>query len=190
MKEITFEKIILENFGIFKERIELDLPGSLFFIFGANGCGKSTLLNSFGFILYGMTPKNEKVKELINVDVGKNLYLQLDLKINGEPYRIKRFYKHEKLSSGVTVEDKDGNVLKSGDREVTPFLKELICPPEVFYNSLYFVQDFKNLFTNFSDIFYRILNLESYKEKYDAVKEDIKKLEKTTLYSKDKKDSQ
>jgi DNA repair exonuclease SbcCD ATPase subunit len=59
-------------------------------IVGVNGAGKSTLLDAITYALFGKPFRNINKPQLHNSITKKGLLVELELKINGIPYRIRR----------------------------------------------------------------------------------------------------
>ena len=89
---IVFKKISLKNFlsyGNAPTSWNLDqYPTTL--IIGRNGQGKSVLLDAVCFALFGKPYRNINKPQLINSINQKNCLVELDMDVNGVPYRVVR----------------------------------------------------------------------------------------------------
>ena len=89
---IVFKKISLKNFlsyGNAPTSWNLDqYPTTL--IVGRNGQGKSVLLDTVCFALFGKPYRNINKPQLINSINQKNCLVELDMDVNGVPYRVIR----------------------------------------------------------------------------------------------------
>jgi DNA repair protein SbcC/Rad50 len=187
MKKIIFKKYGAENFGIFREKIELEIQNEkLFMICGPNGTGKTTTLDIIPFTLYGVTSKGTRGDAVVNDTIGKNCHSWLEFDIleeeKVEEYRIDRYQKHSKFGSTVIL--KCGNTpIRKGSKEYTPMIESLLLPQKLFFNSLFFGQKVKNFFTDLTDsdqkeIFRKVLRLDEYVDFYNNSKEFLTEVEK------------
>lgn len=97
---MRFKRIIVENFGPFKDPATIDFKDrdGVSIIWGYNGRGKTTLLNAFNFVLNGTVKDRDGISNnyvsYINEtgkSQGKNYFkVILDLTENGKSYRIVR----------------------------------------------------------------------------------------------------
>ena len=89
---IIFKTLSIKNFlsyGNVPTTWELDkFPTTL--IVGSNGKGKSTILDSVCFALFGKPYRNINKPQLVNSINQKNCLVELDMTVNGVPYRVIR----------------------------------------------------------------------------------------------------
>lgn len=87
------ERIVMEGFGTFRERTEVDFDGvELFALTGNTGAGKSTIIDAMVFALYGAIPRLEDrgaVAPAISQDKVE-AKVQLDFSVGGERYTAVR----------------------------------------------------------------------------------------------------
>src|SRR4051812_24303146 len=52
---MLLKRLLLRNYRVYEDQLELELPSGLVGIYGVNGAGKSVLLESIRFALHGRT---------------------------------------------------------------------------------------------------------------------------------------
>jgi len=176
MNKIDFISIRGKNFRCYKE-FELKFDSNkLIAIIGKNGKGKSTYLMAITALLYGETPKGEKIPSLVNNKVGKNLELIGDFRINTDNYTIERYYKHYQMKDALIIKKNGVDISKESTPETYKFISSLLVSKDVFMNSVYFSQQVKDFFTALTDskqkdIFNAILDLKDYEIDYNKAKD-------------------
>jgi len=170
VKKVKFEKVGMEKFRGFIDKMELDLEKNrLVLITGPNGIGKTTLFDAIAYTLYGVTSNGARGPDVVNDKVERDCYTWLTWTVeNGsvDKYRIDRYYKHRKHGNDVYLK-KNGTVIKKGHNEVVPEVSKIVMPQKLFMNTLFFSQKVKDFFTDLTDseqkeIFRKILNLDNY----------------------------
>jgi exonuclease SbcC len=96
------EKLILENFGAFAGRTEIDFTAldDIFLITGKTGSGKTTVFDALCFALYGTVPGSRRghIGRLrSDYSPGGNCSVSLDFSLGEKRYRVNRSPKQEKL---------------------------------------------------------------------------------------------
>jgi DNA repair exonuclease SbcCD ATPase subunit len=188
MRQVKFKKAGMENYGPYIEPMELTInDNKLTLITGPNGIGKTMLLDVIPYTLYGATSKGMKGDDVVNLKTEKDCHTWLELTVDDIPYRLDRYHKYSKLGNTVILK-KNGQEMKTGQKEVLPFIEELVAPFRLFTNTLLFGQKVKTFFTDLTDtekkeIFRKILDLDEYTDFYNQTKEREKKakLETTEL---------
>lgn len=176
MKYIQFNKVYMENFFAYQEPMEFEfVNNSITLITGPNGRGKSTIFASIPYCLFGVTQKGQRNDDVVNRKTGKackvvNYFdiIEDDVKTS---YRVERYVKYPKKigsTAFVFVNDSEEPVAK-GYTEVTAYCENLICPKDLFFNTILFAQNVKDFFTDLTDskqkeIFRKILQLDAYAE--------------------------
>ncbi len=97
---LIFEKLILENFGPFKDRQELLFPSNgVMIVYGNNGGGKTSIIRAINYVLYGeLTERNRnspiKKADLINLEAIKDgkarFRIELFFSFNNNRYQFIR----------------------------------------------------------------------------------------------------
>jgi len=85
------QRLVLEGFTSFREKLELDFSGlDLFAITGPTGAGKSSLIDAVVFALYGQVPRvGDDYKQLISHGA-ERLSVLFEFAVGGERYRVAR----------------------------------------------------------------------------------------------------
>lgn len=105
--------------------IDLTNKGSVL-LTGVNGSGKSTPWYALCHLLYYMTPKGIRYKELINVHDPKDYHLRLELEIDGIPYAIEEYREH-RLHGACRIVWRNGkDITPKGDQAIKTFIPELL----------------------------------------------------------------
>lgn len=183
MQEITFKKIILKNVRRYTD-FEFEFSKGLVCISGRNGKGKSTIFHSLMAVLYGETAEGDRISDLVNLKVGKNLEIHLYTDIDSDEYVFTRYYLHKKFQNNFII-TKNKKCINEGlgiDRSYE-LIKDLLIPKDVFKNTILFGQQIKDFFTALNDskqkiIFNAILSLEEFKTYYERTKIKLDKIEK------------
>lgn len=92
-KELQFKNI--NSYG--NKTTKFPLNRGLNCIAGVNGQGKSTILDALCFCLFGVPFRKVKIPELINRNIKKNLWTQIEFTSNKHEYRIARELKPDKI---------------------------------------------------------------------------------------------
>ena len=168
MKEIIFDEVYMENFGVYQSPMILPLDKQgLTLIAGPNGVGKTTMFDAIPYTLFGITTKGLRGDDVVNDKIGKNCKTHVKFRVNGEPFKVERYAKHSKNGNTALLINKDGVILKKGHNEVKAEMERLLIPQKLFFNTLLFGQKIKSFFTDLTDseqkeIFRNIINLNKY----------------------------
>lgn len=123
------ERLTIEGFAPFRDRIEVDFSGlDLFALTGPTGAGKSSVIDALVFALYGSVPRHGKKSISPVISLGKaQTTVGFDFRIDGRPYTVVRKVQRN-TKGGVASEarlESDGDVLASG-AEVTQAVEALL----------------------------------------------------------------
>ncbi|NIT79709.1 MAG: AAA family ATPase [Anaerolineae bacterium] len=105
--------------------IDLTNKGSVL-VTGVNGSGKSTPWYALTHLLYWMTPKGLKYKELINIHDPKDYHLRLELEIDGVPYAIEEFREHTLHGACRIIWRNGKDITPKGDQATKIYIPELL----------------------------------------------------------------
>jgi len=216
---VKFGKLKIQNFMSFrKAEIDLSIPGCTLVegivsdstSFDSNGAGKSNLFSeALPWILFGKTLKESNSKDdIINESIGKNCYGYVDVTINNERYRIKRYRKHKKYKNKVFIKKysdssqlqseagnggtKWRNLTLSSCKQTGRFIESLLgLDYKTFINSIIFGQgSIKRISTSsdreIKDILEGVLNFDYLTTGYKKVSDILKELEKKRIYLRDR----
>jgi DNA repair exonuclease SbcCD ATPase subunit len=96
-------------------------------IYGPNGAGKSTFFEGINYALYDNLLRADKtttVDDVINRDTKKNCHVELELKINGDFYKVVRGRKNAKTP--YMVVHKNGEEIKNAFGNYTAYQKHFL----------------------------------------------------------------
>ncbi len=148
-KQFRLKKANWNNFLSFKEESFEYSPMGLTLIEGYDedlgvntGSGKSSFLDVPCYGMYGETSKSLKADEVINRQVGRDLFVELFLESNGEEYIIRRYRKHRLFENDLHMVMPNGQELRGKDNRETQKLieQELGKSLDIFLKSSYFTQ--------------------------------------------------
>jgi DNA repair exonuclease SbcCD ATPase subunit len=105
--------------------IDLTNRGSVLMT-GVNGSGKSTPWYALTHLLYYMTPKGIKYKELINIHDPRDYHLRLELEIDGVPYAIEEYREHTMHGACRIIWRNGKDVTPKSDKEIKAYIPELL----------------------------------------------------------------
>lgn len=105
--------------------LDLTNKGSVL-ITGVNGSGKSTPWYALTHLLYYMTPKGIRYKEMINIHDPKDYHLRLELEIDGIPYAIEEYREHTLHGACRIIWRNGKDITPKGDSAVKAFIPELL----------------------------------------------------------------
>lgn len=160
--------------------------------FDSNGAGKSSIFEALTYALFDKTVRGLKGDEVINLTVGKNCCVFLDMvdEVNNVPYRIARYRKHNEHKNNVYIYRDGKNITPKSTKDANAFIEQLIqIDYDTFINSILFGQGLIKFFSTASDsekkaILEKMLNMTIYKEaqekakeKYSQTKDELAKLE-------------
>ena len=130
-------RIYLQNYRVYEDPLDLELPPGLVGIYGANGSGKSTLLEAILFSLWG---KARTAKEdLRTAGVGGDCVAEVEFEHEGHLYLVRRSL------SGVTLAAKaeaqcDGLAMASGIRDTGRYLHQVLGMDDAAFRASVFAE--------------------------------------------------
>jgi len=134
--KINFESIKLQNFLSYQKEQEFKFEGKLTLISAKNGSGKSAISDGLYYALFGKNARSKKINDLININSGKNLKVELNFSINDDKYKIIRgikpnifeIYKNNKLID-----------MNSSIKEYQKQLDKILQFDELIFNQLLYL---------------------------------------------------
>jgi len=105
--------------------IDLVNKGSVL-VTGVNGSGKSTPWYALTHMLYWMTPKGLKYKELVNIHDPRDYHVRLELEIDGVPYAIEEYREHTIHGNCRIIWRNGKDITPKGDQATKLFIPELL----------------------------------------------------------------
>jgi exonuclease SbcC len=134
---VLLTRLYLQNYRVYEDPLDLELPPGLVGIYGANGSGKSTLLEAILFCLWGKarTPK----EDLRTAGVGGDCVAEVEFEHEGHLYLVRR------TLSGVTLAAKaeahcDGLAMASGIRETGRYLHQVLGMDDAAFRASVFAE--------------------------------------------------
>ncbi len=121
--------------------IDLTNKGSVL-VTGVNGSGKSTPWYALTHLLYWMTPKGIKYKELINIHDPKDYHLRLELEIDGVPYAIEEYREHTIHGNCRIIWRNGKDITPKGDQATKLYIPELLnLDQQSFLSNIFLSQE-------------------------------------------------
>jgi len=109
---------------------------------GVNGSGKSTPWYALCHLLYYMTPKGLRYKDLINVHDPKDYHCRVDLEIDGVPYVIEEYREHRIEGSRRIIWRNGQDITPRHDRDTKAYIPELLGMDEkTFLSNVFLSQE-------------------------------------------------
>ena len=129
-------RLVLDGFGAFKERTEIDFDDTDFFaLVGATGSGKSTVVDAICFALYGSVPRYGDERLVGSaMSVGhQETRVRLTFEVGGQRYdaaRVVRRDRHGRVTTKeARLEAADGRVLAGRASEMAPAVERVLGLP-------------------------------------------------------------
>lgn len=182
---IVFKKLFIENFMSYqKVSHEFCVDDNLVLVEGevrgndkvkSNGAGKSALFEAIVWLFYDQTIRGIKKDDIINDSIGKGCLVQLIGEKDGKEFILKRYRKHSKLKTGVSLVYGSKEIQPRNTSEANSFVEDFIgLDFQTFSSSLVFT----NRSTRFSqltpagrtELFNTMLNLDKYSKARELVK--------------------
>ena len=153
------EKISIEGFLSFKDKVELKIEKGVWLVLGecdvftSNGAGKSSLFDSVFWCLYNQTTKGISSNNVINDELESNCRVTLEMidDKNKSKLIIDRFRKYNKIGTGLNIIQNDKEI------EGTPTILEeklvniLGFDYDFFLNTVYYSQEKTEFFASSTD---------------------------------------
>ncbi len=147
---MRISRLLIDGFGLFDGRFELELPGGIALIVGDNETGKSTLVAAIGAILFGLGSEKERDRFAPYDSAGPRSG-SLEIETSGDRYRFTREFasnhtKVEQLGETARVLF-DGSAKPGGrtnEKEAYDRLMGTLLgleSRELFYNSVFVEQN-------------------------------------------------
>ena len=81
-------RLLLRNYRVFEEELELEIPPGLVGVYGLNGAGKSALIESIRFTLYGRS--RTSMDEVRTSGVNAECRTEVEFEHEGHLYLVRR----------------------------------------------------------------------------------------------------
>lgn len=111
-------RLYLENYRVFEQPLDLEIPGGLVGIYGPNGAGKSYLIEAIPWILYGRS--RTSVQDVRTFGTDKECLTELEFEHEGHHYMVSRSVTVRGLTKARVKVDND--LVADGVKETTKFM--------------------------------------------------------------------
>lgn len=130
-------RLVLRNYRVFAERLELELPSGLVGIYGANGAGKSCLVGAVAWALFGYSRTGNEEVRTAGVD-GESL-VEVEFDHEGHRYVVGR------TVSGInhTVRARacaDGVLVSDGVRDTARYVRSVLGIDDAAFRASVFAE--------------------------------------------------
>ncbi len=153
------EKVSIEGFLSFKDKVELKIESGVWLILGdcdvftSNGAGKTTVFDSIFWCLYNQTTKGISANNVINDESDKNCRVILELldsKTNTKLV-IDRYRKYDKIGTGLTILQNDKEIEGTASILEKKLISILGFDYDFFLNTVYYSQEKTEFFASSTD---------------------------------------
>lgn len=153
------QKVTLEGFLSFRDKADFEVQDGIWLVLGesdvflSNGSGKSSLFDSIFYCLYGKTTKGLVGDDVINLEIGKNCKVSIELQDSktNAVLEVERFRKYGTIGNGLIVKENgkrlEGNVQILEEK----LLGILGYDYDFFLNTVYYSQEMTEFFASSSD---------------------------------------
>jgi exonuclease SbcC len=116
-------RLLLRNYRVFEDELELEIPPGLVGVYGLNGAGKSALIESIRFILYGRS--RTSLDEVRTAGVNAECVTEVEFEHEGHLYTVRRTISG--ASSQVKAEaHADGKQVAEGARDTGRYVHSIL----------------------------------------------------------------
>lgn len=121
--------------------------------FDSNGAGKSTIFESICWNLFEKTVRGLSSKEIVNLNVGKNTSVILDLRDDdGSHIRIARYREHREHKNNVYIYKDNKNITPKSNKDSNLLIEDIVqMDYQTFTNSILFGQGLIKTFSVATD---------------------------------------
>jgi DNA repair exonuclease SbcCD ATPase subunit len=176
---MKFLRLEIKNYQPHEE-LTFEFPGGLHLVDGwnydldsANGTGKSAFINSIPFSIYGKTPKNMTLAQLVRRGA-KNLFTEVSLDINGDEIKIQRSRSPNFVKLFINSQEQEGTT-----KEIEIKIINVVgLTYDQFVQVVYIYQNATDRFINLNDtkkkeFLTTILSLEAYSAAYKIAHKNL-----------------
>jgi exonuclease SbcC len=116
-------RLLLRNYRVFEEQLELEIPPGLVGVYGLNGAGKSALIESIRFTLYGRS--RTSMDEVRTAGVNAECVTEVEFEHEGHLYLVRRTISG--ANSQVKAEaHADGQQVAEGVRDTGRYVHSIL----------------------------------------------------------------
>jgi len=130
-------RLLLRNYRVFEEELELEIPPGLVGVYGLNGAGKSALIESIRFALYGRS--RTSMDEVRTSGVNAECVTEVEFEHEGHLYLVRRTISGS--SSTVKAEaHADGQQVAEGVRDTSRYVHSILGMDDAAFRSSVFAE--------------------------------------------------
>jgi DNA repair exonuclease SbcCD ATPase subunit len=130
-------RILLRNYRVFEDELELEIPPGLVGVYGLNGAGKSALIESIRWTLYGRS--RTAMDEVRTAGVNAECITEVEFEHEGHLYAVRR------TISGTTASAKaeahaDGKQVAEGVRDTGRYVHSILGMDDAAFRASVFAE--------------------------------------------------
>ena len=130
-------RLLLRNYRVFEDELELEIPPGLVGIYGLNGAGKSTLIESMRFALYGRS--RTPMDEVRTAGVNAECLTEVEFEHEGHLYLVRRTISG--AGSQVKAEaHADGKQVAEGARDTGRYVHSILGMDDAAFRASLFAE--------------------------------------------------
>jgi exonuclease SbcC len=130
-------RLLLRNYRVFEDELELEIPPGLVGVYGLNGAGKSALIESIRFTLYGRS--RTALDEVRTAGVNAECITEVEFEHEGHLYAVRR------TLGGATASAKaeahaDGKQVAEGVRDTARYVHSILGMDDAAFRASVFAE--------------------------------------------------
>jgi exonuclease SbcC len=134
---VRVTRLLLRNYRVFEQELELEIPPGLVGVYGLNGAGKSALIESIRFTLYGRS--RTSMDEVRTAGVNAECITEVEFEHEGHLYVVRRTIAG--ASSQVKAEaHADGQQVAEGVRDTSRYVHSILGMDDAAFRASVFAE--------------------------------------------------
>src|SRR5436305_3192454 len=134
---VRVTRLLLRNYRVFEDELELEIPPGLVGVYGLNGAGKSALIESIRFTLYGRS--RTSLDEVRTAGVNAECLTEVEFEHEGHLYTVRR------TLSGAGSQAKaeahaDGKQVAEGVRDTGRYVHSILGMDDAAFRASVFAE--------------------------------------------------
>ena len=130
-------RLLLRNYRVFEDELELEIPPGLVGVYGLNGAGKSALIESIRFILYGRS--RTTLDEVRTAGVNADCVTEVEFEHEGHLYTVRRTIGGS-TSSVKAQAHADGQQVAEGVRDTGRYVHSILGMEDAAFRASVFAE--------------------------------------------------
>ena len=130
-------RVYLQNYRVYEEPVELEIPPGLVGIYGPNGAGKSYLVESLRFALYGRSRTANE--ELRTANVKADCIVEVEFEHEGHLYVVRRTITGANAGMRASA-FADGMQVAEGVRDTTRYVQSILGMDDTSFRASVFAE--------------------------------------------------